>query len=62
MAAVLSSKQDCVVWLGLLCSSFTAINLGTSRRSYLVPLGDTSKKSVRESNILASRSPGCLKD
>ena len=59
MTGVLAAVQDkAVVWLGLLCSSFTRINMGTSRRSYLVPLGDTRKKSVADSNCLASRTSG----
>ena len=57
MAAVMASVQNnVVVWFGLLCSSFTRVNQGTSKRSYLVPLGDTTKTSVINSNILAARS------
>ena len=56
MAGVLSAVEDkAIVWLGLLCSSFTRMNMGTSRRSYLVPLGDSTKKSVADSNCLAAR-------
>ena len=56
MAGILSAvKNKSVVWFGLLCSSFTRINTATSRRSSLVPLGDTTKKSVKESNTLAAR-------
>ena len=56
MAGVLSAVEDkAIVWLGLLCSSFTRMNMGTSRRSYLVPLGDSRKKSVADSNCLAAR-------
>ena len=56
MAGVLSAVQGkCVVWFGLLCSSFTLMNMGYSKRSYLVPLGNTAQRSVAESNTLASR-------
>ncbi|CAE7909693.1 unnamed protein product, partial [Symbiodinium necroappetens] len=34
------------------------MNMGFSKRSYLVPLGNTAQKSVADSNILASRT--CL--
>ena len=56
MAGVMSAMQGkSVVWFGLLCSSFTRMNVGTSRRSYLVPLGNTHRKSVLDSNCLAAR-------
>ena len=56
IAGVMSATENrFVVWIGLLCSSFTRINMGTSKRSYLVPLGDTHKKSVMDSNCLAAR-------
>ena len=53
MLSAVQGKQ--IVWMGLLCSSFTRINVGTSKRSYLVPLGNTAAKSVAESNCLAAR-------
>ena len=48
-------RGKAVVWLGLVCSSFTVINMGWSKRSFLVPMGDTSKRSVVEGNCLAAR-------
>ncbi|CAE7245398.1 unnamed protein product [Symbiodinium sp. CCMP2592] len=56
IVGVMSAVQGkAVVWLGLVCSSFTVINMGWSKRSFLVPMGDTSKRSVVEGNCLAAR-------
>ena len=61
IAGVLSAVQNkCVIWMGLLCSSFTRMNMGTSKRSYLVPLGNTAAKSVAASNCLAARTRECI--
>lgn len=38
------------------CSSWTAVNRGTSRRSAATPLGDTAVASVALGNLLAVRS------
>ena len=48
-------EDDVIAHFGVKCSSSTAINTGTSRRSFLLPLGDVSKKSVVDSNCLVSR-------
>ena len=56
LAAVLNMKFDsgfCLI--GLLCSSFVAINAGTHLRSLINPLGDESRSHVRLGNCLASR-------
>lgn len=45
-----------MIWLGVVCSSFSAINLGTSRRSPTTPWGRTDLKHVRTGNALVSRS------
>ena len=39
----------------LVCSSWVHINKGTSRRSYLVPEGDTTRPGIRAANRMASR-------
>lgn len=51
-------EDDTVLWLGILCSSFTQINQHTSGRSFLTPLGDESRAYVRQGNILVSRCLG----
>ena len=56
IAVIKGVTDDLLTWLGVKCSSSTQVNVGTSRRSYLLPLGDLSKRSVRESNVLVSRS------
>lgn len=56
LLSVLNMKFDkslCVI--GLVCSSFVAINAATHRRSILSPLGDTERPHVRMGNILATR-------
>ncbi|CAE7359121.1 unnamed protein product [Symbiodinium sp. CCMP2456] len=59
IAGVMSAVQGrAVVWFGLVCSSFTVINMGHSKRSFLVPMGDTSKRTVQEGNCLGART--CL--
>ena len=48
-------EDDVICWFGVKCSSSTTINMGTSRRSFLLPEGDESKPSVRDSNCLVAR-------
>ena len=45
------------MWCGLgFCAQvFSLMNMGFSKRSYLVPLGNTAQRSVAASNTLASR-------
>lgn len=45
-----------MIWLGVVCSSFSAINLATSKRSPCTPWGRTDLKYVRVGNALVSRS------
>lgn len=40
---------------GLLCRSFVAINKGTNKREPFAPLGNESAPSVREGNLLCTR-------
>ena len=56
LVAMLQSREDdSICWFGVKCSSSSSMNVGTSRRSYLLPEGDVSKISVQESNTLVSR-------
>ena len=43
-------------WLAPVCTSFSAINVGTSRRSPCTPWGDVSRDYIVLGNLLASRS------
>ncbi len=47
--------DESLVVIGLLCSSFVAINRGTNRRFPFAPLGDERVAGVREGNCLTSR-------
>ena len=56
LLSILNMKFDsslCVI--GLLCSSFVAINAATHCRSMSSPLGDDSKPHVKLGNVLAAR-------
>lgn len=56
LLAVLGCEvQDHIVVIAIVCSSFVSISRGTTRRTFLSPLGDTSVKSVRLGNLLAAR-------
>lgn len=46
---------DCISWLAIKCSSFTAVNRGTSKRSASNSVGDTSAPSVLLSNGMLER-------
>lgn len=56
IALVLKGRTDeLLVLLGMKCSSFSIVNLGTSRRAVCCPWGDWTKPSVRFANAMASR-------
>jgi len=44
-----------VVLLGVVCSTWVAINAGTSRRNFLCPMGNESVPSVARANIMVAR-------
>lgn len=46
---------ECVILLGMKCSSWTVVNQGTSRRAPCCPSGDTTKASVKMANCMAAR-------
>ncbi|CAK9034090.1 Uncharacterized protein SCF082_LOCUS20749 [Durusdinium trenchii] len=48
-------KELGLLFAGLPCCSFIFLNLATSRRSRETPFGDTLKKYVFDSNVLAAR-------
>lgn len=50
-----SKSGECVVLIGMKCSSFTVVNMGTSMRAACCPFGDTTKWSVASSNCIAAR-------
>ena len=49
---------ECVILLGMKCSSWTVVNQGTSKRAPCCPAGDTTKVSVRMANCMAARKLG----
>lgn len=54
--AVLSAKfGDFTSVMGICCSSFVVINMGTSGRDYLTPEGNGNQPSVAASNSLLAR-------
>ena len=61
LATILNCRMDAsFVLIGLLCSSFVAINRGTNKRFPFNPLGDTKGIGVQIGNGLTSRFLGCL--
>ena len=57
MATLLRARLgECVVLLAMKCSSFSIVNMGTSMRTVCCPLGDWTKMSVAQANVMASRS------
>ena len=46
---------------GVVCSTWVAVNVGTSKRSLLVPSGDMSSLATRKGNIQISRALWCYR-
>ena len=46
---------DLLCILGVLCSTWTVVNSGTSGRDFLVPMGRTEYESVRCGNLMVAR-------
>ena len=56
IVGLLRSKfQDVLTLWGICCSSWVKLNAGTSKRSYLTPMGSPLIPSVRAANGLVSR-------
>ena len=56
LCAVLNMKSgQCLCVIGLLCSSFVAINAATHGRTLLTPLGREDMPHVQLGNVLAAR-------
>ena len=54
--ALMEAAFGCVLcFCGIVCSTWVAINAGTSLRSILVPSGDISKPAIRRGNIMCAR-------
>ena len=61
IATILRAREgECVILLGMKCSSWTVVNQGTSRRAPCCPGGDTTKISVRMANCMAARKLGLI--
>ena len=62
LVSILNMKFDnSVCLIGLLCSSFVAINAATHCRSMMSPLGDQSRPHVVLGNMLATRTLASVK-
>ena len=55
LIALSGSPSGALVALGVECSTFVAINKGTSRRDAFNPWGDPSRPSVEQANKATSR-------
>lgn len=56
LCTILNAKPGAfVVLLGVVCSSWTVVNAGTSRRSVCHPLGSEDRDYVKAANIMISR-------
>ena len=56
LLTILNAKMDdFFILVGLLCSSYVAINRATNRRFPFSPLGDCSVTSVIQGNLLTTR-------
>ena len=61
IASILRARAgECVILLGMKCSSWTVVNQGTSKRAPCCPAGDTRKISVRMANCMAARKLGFI--
>ena len=54
------SFEGAIAVLGIECSTFVQMNRGTSKRSELLPWGDTTVDSVYEANMATSRRMLCI--
>ena len=50
-----SSFNDCFNLLAVVCTSFTPVNAGTSKRSILLPSGNTALPYVCDGNSMCER-------
>ena len=56
ISTILQGKtDDLLVLLGMKCSSWSRVNIGTSLRAICCPSGDITKVSVRHANCMAAR-------
>ena len=54
---ILSAADQFLMMAATVCSSWVAVNAGTSRRSRIFPEGDESKAYIRSANAMCSRTP-----
>ena len=59
VATLLKGKvENLLVLLGMKCSSWSRVNVGTSHRATCCPAGDITKLSVQQANCMAARIGG----
>ena len=63
IALCLSGRpQEALFIIAVVCSSWSAVNIATSQRDILTPLGDISRASVRCGNRMVARPAGWAKE
>lgn len=56
MFAILQSDPaGFVIWMGILCATWSAMSRGSTRRCFLAPLGLDSLPCVSQANVMVSR-------
>ena len=59
LGSILNGKvADLVAMLGIVCSSWSSVNVATSKRSWLTPYGDQTLTGVRVGNRMVARRGG----
>ena len=62
LALFQTDNEGFVLWLGVLCSSWSIASRGSTLRSHLGPLGDLTRRAVHEGNVMISRTGFYLLD
>ena len=55
MWCLLNAAEEFTSWLAVVCTSFSSMNVGTSKRSPVTPWGDQDRPHVVLGNLLMSR-------
>ena len=55
MTILRGKYKDLVCIFGILCSTWTVVNSGTSKRDLLTPMGQTTYESVCAGNLMVAR-------
>ena len=55
MAILQADESGFILWLGVLCSTWSAMSRGSTFRSWLWPLGHETLECVSQGNIMVGR-------